>query len=925
MRCGKNRPKIFQKGGDPLNNQHNYQKYVFKLHSTRLRKARWNLTLTLDEAQKCGELIPLADSTALRFIDELNGTDDTTPQVSRLRSEIHKLSHSDAPNKKSRLRRLYEQLNTLLFKPDYLCLVMDTDADYDRAYKKGFTVNGIRYTRLLATTGQVKNKTIVFTSDTLKPALRKRMDNGRNPDIPYVPAKFGAYESLISSSSIAVSAPRIIVVNDCMTTFKEDVLKLDDSGGGEPILEAVPDFTVVKNASDGFGLMLPSRARIWGEELHMDTMPSGLVTRPYAFGKGLLVTFDFHEFADTVAHSYTVTDVWGDPRDIREADVILTASMLKLWEAYDSFEDYMNHCLNNHYQFCITKICTPFPESERTLNYQFLQSYAFTDEQLEALLAPTIREIHEVLGDSYAKSILFLRGTDIDEAHAEDTQFNYIKALQIEPAMAQDPYIRACIHRRIEKQINEAKIGAIKVHGNYQTACGDPYALCQSMFGLEVTGLLNTGEFYSAYWSERGISTVVCFRAPMTCHNNIRRLHFPATDAQKYWFRYIRSLVVFNAWDTATDALNGEDFDGDQNFLTDNPILLQNHRILPTIMCIQRKAEKMPITEDLLVAANKMCFGDDIGRYTNGITAQFEVQAGFPPGSPEYETLDYRIMCGQLFQQNAIDKTKGIIASPRPKYWFEASGDDISRRIAADKKPYFMRYIYPQLQKDYKAYTADAGKKCLIRFGQTLDELEQKPSKTEDEQTFLDYYHARMPVGMRPCVINRICRRLEQEFDGYLSHFTKESDFSPELLKSGKTYPDTCRKVRSALEKLYDDYCAQVKTFQRQAKSERQNAEDTAAHRAALLTYFRQQSALLCPDPLMLADILIDLCYTTTNSKQFVWDICGDTIIENLLAKNHGRIKYPEQADGGDIHYLGKTFILREKYIGLSIDDPADL
>ena len=119
------------------------------------------------------------------------------------------------------------------------------------------------------------------------------------------------------------------------------------------------------------------------------------------------------------------------------------------------------------------------------------------------------------------------------------------------------------------------------------------------------------------------------------------------------------------------------------------------------------------------MAANKMRSGDDIGRYTNGITAQFEVQAGFAPGSPEYKTLDYRIMCGQLFQQNAIDKTKGIIASPRPKYWFESSSDEALQKksfdncsdenlrpIVADKKPYFMRYIYPQLQKSYRELTS---------------------------------------------------------------------------------------------------------------------------------------------------------------------------------------------------------------------------
>lgn len=919
-----------------MSRQNTFQRYVFKLHSTRLRKERWKLTLSLDEAMKNGELIPLADSTALRFIDQLNGVKDCDGQVRQIKSQIRRLRLAKVPDKAA-LRRLYTQLYALLFKPDYLCFIADTEGDYDRAYEKGFTVNGIPYVRLLATTGGVKSKTIIFTSARLRPQLKARMDNGRNMALPQVPAKYGAYEALISSSSVPVSDPRIIVVKDCMTHFTEDILKLDDSGGGEPEITFIRNAAIEKNASDGFGLMLPERARQWGRQLHMETLPSGLVTRPYAFGKGLLVTFDFHEFARTVAGSTTVVDAWGTPRNILEADVLLTTSMLKLWDAYESFEDYMDNCRRNNYRFCVTKVCPTQLEAQRTLNYQFLQSYHLSDEQLEALVAPTIREIHEVLGDDPVKSILFLRGTQIDEDTAETAEFNYIKALQIEPAMAGDPYIRACILRRIKKQITDAKIGALRVHGNYETACGDPYALCQSIFGLPVTGLLGAGEFYSRYWIDRDVHAVVCFRAPMTCHNNIRRLHFPATKEQSHWYQYIRTLVIFNAWDTAAEALNGEDFDGDQNFLTDHPILLQNHRILPTIMCIQRKAQKALITENLLVAANKLCFGDDIGRYTNGITAQFEVQSGYPQDSEPYKILEYRIMCGQLFQQNAIDKTKGIIANDRPKHWFDPgqapanghavdshapetmSPDSGKPSLAAHKKPYFMQYIYPQLKKTIKDYVDGANKKCLINFGLTLSELEAKTNKSDDEQTFLKYYHERMPAGTGPCIINRICWRIEKEFDGYMGQFAKTTAFDPDILKSGaaaQVPPETAARTARSVAKLYKDYCEKVKSYQKQARSERLDADTTASQRLALMVYFQKACALICPDPWLLADILIDLCYTSPASKQFAWDICGDVFIENLLRRNGGRIRYPAADPDGEIDYLGKTFTMRSKYIG---------
>ena len=81
-------------------------------------------------------------------------------------------------------------------------------------------------------------------------------------------------------------------------------------------------------------------------------------------------------------------------------------------------------------------------------------------------------------------------------------------------------------------------------------------------------------------------------------------------------------------------------------------------------MCVQRKASKKIVTEEDAVAANIASFGDDIGKTTNWITSMFEVQSHFEKGSREYETLAYRISCGELFQQNAM----GYVA-PHSNVW----------------------------------------------------------------------------------------------------------------------------------------------------------------------------------------------------------------------------------------------------------------
>lgn len=90
-------------------------------------------------------------------------------------------------------------------------------------------------------------------------------------------------------------------------------------------------------------------------------------------------------------------------------------------------------------------------------------------------------------------------------------------------------------------------------------------------------------------------------------------------------------------------------------FLTDNRVLVDNVRDVLPIQCEQRRARKCVPSEDDLIAANVLGFGDEIGSVTNRITAQTELQSLFAPDTPEYIELQYRITAGQHLQQNVID------------------------------------------------------------------------------------------------------------------------------------------------------------------------------------------------------------------------------------------------------------------------------
>lgn len=473
----------------------------------------------------------------------------------------------------------------------------------------------------------------------------------------------------------------------------------------------------------------------------------------------------------------------------------------------------------------------------------------------------------------------------------------------------------------IRKRIDDAKVGVLNVPANYSFVSGDPYSLCQSMCGLKVTGLLKAGEIYSKYWVDKGVAKIVSFRAPMTSHNNIRLLNVVHNDQMDDFYQYMTTPTIFNSWDTCADAMNGFDKDGDCVINTSFPLLIKNTVELPAISCVQRKAPKCIPSEDDIVRSNINSFGNAVGEVTNKITSMFEVQARYAKNSREYRILDYRIKCGQLYQQNQIDKTKGIEAGEMPAKWCNRISSQIrngqsaaekkenwlNRKLTADKKPYFMQYIYPAEKAKMKEYNKKTNEKSLLRFRMTLDELLAKDLKTPEEETFINCYLQNIPLGTAPCTINKICWRIEEIFGQTDLREADRFDYS--ILKSSAAYT---KPLYAKIQKIYDLYKRELSAYMQYAGSERIKSEDRQMQKYLLKEAFKRQCLEQCPNEDILCNIVLDLCYAkSASSKQFAWDICGDLFIRNLLRRNDYMISYPSLDENGEIEYDGLHFTMR--------------
>lgn len=911
-----------------MSKQTTSQRFILKVHSSRLRRSGWDINLSIDQARKNNELIALSDNQILRFIDNINGVFNPEITINFIKDRIKKLKRN--PNIRQtqvEIKMYYKQLDDLLFKPDYMCVVIDKIKDYHRLCKNGFKINNITYKRLLGTTGGVKNSTIVFVNETHLPELKRLVDNGRDKTKLFSPAKLEAYKALTCSASTPVSMPKgVVVVKDCITKFKTQYIKLDDTDVKQPKMELIDDY-IELNDSDGYGLAMPSLMERWSNDIGEDFILSGCVIRN-SFCKGAVFCVDFQKFAHDNNIKY-IQDIWGAWHNINRIELVLTESMVKLWDSYQSIYMYLYNCKKNNYTFSITKSSEEELENERTMNYQFLQSYNFTDEQIEELIKATTDEIYDILSGDYRKTLLYLKGVGLNKDNVQHLDNNFSTALMIDSRMMNDPFVKHQIHLMIKKRINDAKVGVLNVPANYSLVSGDPYSLCQSMFGLKVTGLLKAGQMYSKYWIDKGVDKIASFRAPMTCHNNIKVFEITHNETMDEFYKYMTTISIFNSWDTSAHAMNGLDKDGDCVINVSMPLIVENTKDLPAIVCEQRKAPKCVPTENDFIQANINSFGNAVGEITNKITSMIEVQSQFKQGSREYNILDYRIKCGQLYQQNAIDKTKGIESKPMPEEWYnwisnkynadytskQNKNNVVNRTILADKKPYFMQYVYPKEKRKYEEYIQNNKDKCIMQFGITLDELINKNDKTDEEEKFLYYYNKKIPLGMNPCIINRICWKIESKFDNF--NYDSDEPFDYSILKSNEKYST---ELYEKINKIYNDYKINLSNYSNLCKKQRIKSNDKNMMRFIMKETFKKACYLICPNEEILCNIVLDICYTNNNSKQFAWDMCGDVFIKNLLKLNNYTINYPTACKDGDILFNGEKFKMEKCDIKVEVN-----
>jgi hypothetical protein len=540
------------------------QYYIFKFNSSYLKKNNYKINIDLSKARKNNYVVSLGDSQLLRFVRKIKNQDTNQEYLEELFKErkLLKLKPDSEKNRK-RLIEIGGVVDSHLFVPEIVTIAFNDNRHYQKIMEQGgFYVNGRKMVRLLASAGMIRKNVIMFVDETIKDPLWQMLNVDRNLESKLVPAKFNAYVSLASSATHRVSDVSFCVVPDYEIERIHRVDFVTEVEDGEDTVEE-KNAPIGFNLWDGMGLISYEQSALWSLELGLDHVPGTWCIRN-AFTKGMVCTFPFQEFAAKVAKKHIIKDVWGNDIDIRTIDLILSSSQFKLWSSFVSHSDFVSKCKKYDWGWGISRYNPEVEKDHTTSNYQFLQALSLDEDQVERLCSKTLDFFSKTISKDIRYTLLYFLGELSNNEELGDkwyyaTDDVLVKALILNNSLIDDPYIQKRIEHSLNKKIRETYIGSLLLDGSYQAMISDPYAMCEHIFGMEVKGLLKEGEHYSNYWNNKKIKKVSACRSPLTHYTENNILNLQQSKELDYWYRYLRSGIIYNVHGTDTLRHGGSD------------------------------------------------------------------------------------------------------------------------------------------------------------------------------------------------------------------------------------------------------------------------------------------------------------------------------------------------------------------------------
>lgn len=612
-------------------------------------------------------------------------SENINKQIALFESEMTRYSESNLDDFPLIMEIVYMKIayQTLVFK---------------QILERGLLIDDKKYVFYTSTTSQMKNSEFVLVREDFYNKNKNKFMCGLTDDIINQKdgcnsGKYLAYKGLPLSSSIVpeeyeIDIDKCLVVPDFSTMVNEKVECIDiDHKKREFIGIERRNEDVEIPQTDGAGMFLPG------------VLPASAQIR-CSHLKGAIFPFDFLKFleqdeVESVKPNPVIKDAWENVHDIIKEDiqVIFTASQLKMWKYYNSWEDYKKAFHENGMRISINKFADTEPKGYAKTSYQFIQTLSsekLTDEKLAELCADTIEYLDKMKTDL---------DTMIKIASKEN---DYISmALEVHKELVYDEYIQSKLESKFKSERNDARGNKLILRDSlYSYICPDLYAFCTWLFcGIEnPKGIIPRNCVYNSFYNDKPYEVVDCLRSPhLYVEHGIRELVKGDTlEKCKEWFNDLDTVV--SSHDLLCRLLMF-DVDGDEILLTPNRTIIEciPDDIVP-LYYRPFDPVKSEINNDAIYQAIVSCMENtQIGDISNVMTKNYN-NAG-----TDMEFI--KIMC--CYNNLSIDypKTQDIVELGQYEGKYNA--------LKGENNPYFFRYAKGKSNDSCKALSnSNADRVC---------------------------------------------------------------------------------------------------------------------------------------------------------------------------------------------------------------------
>jgi hypothetical protein len=343
------------------------------------------------------------------------------------------------------------------------------------------------------------------------------------------------------------------------------------------------------------------------------------------------------------------------------------------------------------------------------------------------------------------------------------------------------------------------------------------------------------------------------------------------------------------------------DGDGDLIFTSDNQEMINNCLGGLPVSYKKHSAKKESLDYNKIPLSDIDSFESKIGLITNASTTYYSMLSLFDENSKEYELIRNRIIVCRKLQGNEIDKTKGLVVEKPPEWSIWVSGNDLHNSILTDKRPFWMRYLYPHKMKEWTSYHRNYNLYCYAKWNTSIDVLLHSYDVLNKEQEkIVSKFRKFSPLVLgSTSIMEKISEHMIESVKE-LKLNIKNSGFDYSIYKDEKISYD--KKLVEPMKKI-------IKKYNKLKKDLFFSGEyDNISQ---IIEVIKGDVFSISSDLGELTNLALDLCYGGKMNQEFVHHIFEDGILYNLKRKNKVA-NIPILNDNGDIELANRRYQMVE-------------